>query len=70
MRRIDEYRYTGNNVVYKKARKQVLENTGEIYCSYCPYNKGENSRLKDFKCWKRYRKTQYKNKDVFSGEVR
>lgn len=59
---IDEYRYTSNNKVYNKARKKVLENTGKISCSFCPYNKGENSnhRFRGPRCWKDQRKTQYK----------
>ena len=34
---------TSNRKVFNYAYKQHLERTGKIRCSYCRYNKGENS---------------------------
>jgi len=56
---------TDNNRVYNIAIKLHRESTGQISCSICPYNRGENYdrfsyRWKKFKNWKRLRKTQYK----------
>jgi len=34
---------TSNRKVFNYAYKQHLERTGKISCSYCRYNKGENS---------------------------
>ena len=56
---------TDNSRVYKIAlymcRTQGL-------CRFCPINKGCNAGgepRKDYRCWKRYRKTQYKNVNKF-----
>jgi len=70
MRISEVYAKTSNSSVYKKARKWVLESKCEIKCGYCPYHKHENwSRHNDSCNWKKYRRTQYKNKAIFSGEV-
>ncbi len=54
---------TTNSAIYKKARKHFLEDEGDIRCSFCPYHDGENCRRhRKSKCWKRFRKTQYKTK--------
>lgn len=70
MRFKEEYNKASNSSVYNKARKLWLESEKLICCSYCPYHKNENRRTYDNRSWKRYRKTQYRKKDVFSGEVR
>ena len=66
MKIIDEYRYTGNSSVYRKARKWYLESVCEIRCAYCRYHKGENDRgsYGTPQSWKKHRKTQYKVKNV------
>lgn len=50
MEKYDDYRYvydwTTNRTAYNKARKRRLDSSGEIHCSYCSYNKGENSKIK------------------------
>lgn len=58
---------TENNRVYKMAKKMFLESRGDISCSVCPYHRGENFRKgagHGVRCWKNYRKTQYKTVDV------
>lgn len=51
MRNIDELKTTTNSQVYKRARKQHLENTGKINCSYCSYHQGENDKSKWYGGW-------------------
>lgn len=41
--RKNDYDWTTNRNYYNKLRKHYLESVGEIRCSYCKYNKGENS---------------------------
>lgn len=50
-----------NATCYNRIRKYVLENSGRIDCSHCPYHRYDNYTNKDSRNWKRYRKTQYKN---------
>jgi hypothetical protein len=38
-----EYEWTNNRKAYNRLRKEKLEATGEIRCSWCKYNRGENS---------------------------
>ncbi len=60
-----EYETTSNRTVYNRARKWHLENEGSINCAYCPYHENENDKYhngRDYRNWKRYRKTQYKVK--------
>ena len=62
---ITEYRTTSNSFVYNRARKYYLESEKLINCAYCPYHKNENGKYhnrRDYRNWKRYRKTQYKVK--------
>lgn len=42
----DEYKWTTNRKAYNRLRKKVLESDGDIRCSYCPYNGGENDKGK------------------------
>lgn len=53
---------TTNSRTYNIAIKMLRERRGEISCSICPYNGGENSTRKDFKGWKTRskRKKQWK----------
>lgn len=54
---------TIDSKIYNRARKFYLESMGEISCAFCPYHDGENwRRHRKSKCWKRFRKTQYKTK--------
>ena len=39
----NDYDWTTNRNYYNKLRKHYLEGVGEIRCSWCGYNKGENS---------------------------
>jgi hypothetical protein len=41
-----DYDWTNNRAYYNKLRKRYLENQIEISCSFCRYNKGENSTNK------------------------
>jgi hypothetical protein len=41
-----DYDNTNNRTYYNKLRKYYLEVDGEIRCSYCKYNKGENNKRK------------------------
>lgn len=38
-----DYNWTNNRTYYNKLRKFYLEVDGEIRCSFCKYNGGENS---------------------------
>lgn len=40
------YDWTTNRAYYNKLRKAHLANCGDIHCSYCGYNRGENSKIK------------------------
>ena len=40
-----DYNWTNNRNYYNKLRKYYLEVDGDIRCSYCKYNKGENSNM-------------------------
>ena len=42
----NDYDWTNNRNYYNKLRKHYLESVGDIRCSYCKYNRGENSRRK------------------------
>lgn len=58
---------TTNSKIYKRALKFHRESTGKIKCSRCPYHGGENGHYynhRDYRNWKKYRKTQYKIKDI------
>ncbi len=46
VRAYDEYKETTNRYVYNQLRKWKLEQKGEIYCSHCPCNRGENDERK------------------------
>lgn len=35
-----------------KERKLHLEKRGKIHCGFCRYNRGENLKKSDRKCWK------------------
>lgn len=39
-----DYDWTNNRTYYNKLRKYYLEVDGNICCSYCKYNGGENSK--------------------------
>lgn len=41
---------TSNRKVFNRAYKRHLERTGKIRCSYCKYNRGENSTQKWYGC--------------------
>jgi hypothetical protein len=60
MREIEEHKQTGNMSLFNKLIKRVRANKGDISCSYCPYNKKENSSYKKDRSWKKYRKSQFK----------
>ncbi len=54
---------TVDSCVYKRTQKMRREANGEICCSRCPYHDGENGYYhnhRDYRNWKKYRKTQYK----------
>ncbi len=55
-----EAEYTSSNTVYKKAIKAYRGRAGEINCSLCPYNGGENSTHHIQRSWKSHRKNQWK----------
>jgi septin family protein len=40
----DYYHTTTHRGYYNKLRKEKLESQGEIYCTICPYNGGENRK--------------------------
>ena len=44
--RLDEYKTTNNNQLYKRLRKRYLENQNLISCSYCRYHRLENRNKK------------------------
>ena len=47
---------TNNSKEYKMAKREMT-----LGCPICPPNKGCNrNRDNDYKCWKRYRKTQWR----------
>lgn len=46
MKEFIEYQITTNRYVYNRLRKNRLEKTGKIRCSWCSYNSGENSTKK------------------------
>lgn len=52
---------TDNSKVYKRARKLYLEGRG-ISCTFCKYHRGENTKHKYQRSWKKTskRKKQYK----------
>jgi hypothetical protein len=57
---------TTNSMIYKRVLKFHRESRGQICCSRCPYHDGENGYYhnhRDYRNWKRYRKTQYKVKN-------
>ena len=39
-----EYELTTNRKAYNRIRKETLDRHGEISCSHCRYNRGENDR--------------------------
>lgn len=41
--RFNELRNTTNRYVFNRYYKEYLERKGKIRCTYCPYNKFENS---------------------------
>jgi len=43
MRTFQELRETNNSFVYNRQRKQTLENTGKIRCTYCPYHRNQDN---------------------------
>ena len=43
---MNEYSTTINRNVYNRLRKEYLEHSGEIRCSYCKYHKNENKKGK------------------------
>jgi len=56
MKKREEYKTTINRSVYNKVRKIILEHDGDIHCSRCGYNKGENNndnwyRIDDGDTW-------------------
>jgi len=53
-------RTTTNPSVYRKARKRYLAYQGRINCDYCPYHKNENASRDNRRCWKQYRKNQWR----------
>lgn len=53
-----------NSRAEKILRKLSRVYNGEISCSICPVHKVENKKYKSQRSWKKYRKTQYKNKNV------
>ena len=60
MREIEEHKQTGNMSLFNKLLKRVRANKGDISCSYCPYNKRENSSYKKDRSWKKHRKSQFR----------
>lgn len=56
MRRIDEYKVTSNRKVYNQLRKEHLEMQRDIVCSWCKYNRGENSKWKYYGSISSYRR--------------
>ena len=60
MREIEEQKTTGNMSLFNKLLKRVRANKGDISCSYCPYNKRENSSYKKDRSWKKHRKSQFR----------
>jgi len=57
---------TTDSKTYKRVLKMYREVRGDIDCSICPYHGGENGYYhnhRDYRNWKRYRKTQYKVKE-------
>ncbi len=61
---------TDNSSIYKKARKRYLEGRG-ISCVFCGYHKGENTRHKYQRTWKKTskRKRQFKSERNTSCRV-
>jgi hypothetical protein len=57
------YATTDNCSVLKKAYRELISQR-EGLCGRCPYHGGENAyrKRKDRRCWKRYRKTQWRYK--------
>jgi hypothetical protein len=58
------YATTDNCSVLKKVYRELISQQ-EGLCGRCPYHGGENAyrKRKDSRCWKRYRKTQWKYKE-------
>jgi hypothetical protein len=59
-----EYNETTNSSVFKKTRKKKLASSGEIRCSRCPYNRGENEENKFYGkigAWKNNGQDKYRN---------
>ena len=44
----EDYEWTINRPYYNKLRKRQLEHVGDIGCSFCGYNRGENSKIKRY----------------------
>mgnify|MGYP000905381332 CR=1 FL=1 len=51
MRVSKEYKETTNRNVYNKARKEYLNRTGKIRCSWCSYHSGDNNTDKCYGKW-------------------
>ena len=46
-----DYVWTTNRGYYNKLRKLRLANDADIHCSYCGYNRGENSKIKRYEIY-------------------
>jgi len=46
MKNVDVVKNTANRGEFNRAYKKHLEHQGKIHCSYCGYNRGENSTQK------------------------
>lgn len=51
----------GADIYSRRERKMELERKCLIRCGICPVHRNENWEKTDYKCWKTYRKSQYRH---------
>lgn len=57
----------GADMYSRRERKMELERKCLIRCTFCPFHRWDNSSRTDNRCWKTYRRSQYRHLTACEG---